>query len=226
MNTSTATVSPDELFDTLLQGARPQRVRNLKLIHQICAAQSSSSKDLSIATVGRLCEAAGGLKARALYNAASRDYRMLIDAWREYTGAPSERRRSHAPEQTVTERHLLGIGDPALRALVQRVYVERNALRAELNLLKSTTVVHVDRRPSVPASAGPPTLEVLTGVQLTESERSALERSISPEFLGEEGWKEGAHGEIVNERGRKLFDVGFARAIRKVLDSAGVPKPR
>jgi hypothetical protein len=28
---------------------------------------------------------------------------------------------------------------------------------------------------------------------------------------------EGSHGEIVNERGRTVFEVGFARAVRKVL---------
>lgn len=36
-------------------------------------------------------------------------------------------------------------------------------------------------------------------------------------YLEERGLKDGSHGEIVNERGRTVFEVGFARAVRKIL---------
>ncbi|MDU8489340.1 hypothetical protein RYA07_13105, partial [Pseudomonas syringae pv. actinidiae] len=36
-------------------------------------------------------------------------------------------------------------------------------------------------------------------------------------YLEERGLREGSHGEIVNLRGRTIFEVSFARAIRKVL---------
>jgi hypothetical protein len=52
---------------------------------------------------------------------------------------------------------------------------------------------------------------------LTPSEREALQKAVSASYLEERGLKEGSHGEIVNERGRTVFEVGFARAIRKVL---------
>jgi len=55
--------------------------------------------------------------------------------------------------------------------------------------------------------------------QFTSSEREALHKAVSPQFLEEQGWREGSHGEILNAKGRTLFEVGFARAIRKALDT-------
>lgn len=54
--------------------------------------------------------------------------------------------------------------------------------------------------------------------QLTPSEREALQKAISPNYSEDRGLREGSHGETVNERGRTVFEVGFTRAIRKVLD--------
>jgi len=55
--------------------------------------------------------------------------------------------------------------------------------------------------------------------QLTPSEREALQKVVSAEYLEERGLREGGYGEVLNERGRVVFDVGFARVIRKVLAS-------
>jgi hypothetical protein len=60
--------------------------------------------------------------------------------------------------------------------------------------------------------------------QLTPSEREALQKAVSASYLEERGWKEGSHGEIVNERGRHVLEVGFASAVRKVLGDA-IPRP-
>jgi len=81
--------------------------------------------------------------------------------------------------------------------------------------------VTVDRRPlgatvvSHP-SAAPMAVLTITS-QLTPSEREALQKAISPQFLEDQGWREGSHGEILNDKGRPLFEVGYTRAIRKVL---------
>lgn len=53
--------------------------------------------------------------------------------------------------------------------------------------------------------------------QLTPAEREALKKAVSPGSLAAQGLREGSHGEIKNEAGRTLFEVGFGRAIRKVL---------
>lgn len=54
-------------------------------------------------------------------------------------------------------------------------------------------------------------------VRLPPPEREASQRAVSTDYLEERGLKEGSHGEIANERGRIVFEVGFARAICKVL---------
>jgi len=52
---------------------------------------------------------------------------------------------------------------------------------------------------------------------LTGSETAALRKAISPEFLLQEGWREGPQGQILNAKGRTVCDVGFANAIRKLI---------
>ncbi|EOV0239578.1 gamma-mobile-trio protein GmtX, partial [Salmonella enterica] len=51
-----------------------------------------------------------------------------------------------------------------------------------------------------------------------ESERRALDKAISNDFLVQEGWVVGAYGEIINQSGRTVYDVGYVTAIRKILD--------
>lgn len=71
---------------------------------------------------------------------------------------------------------------------------------------------------SVSAAPGTAPVAVLAlSAQLTPSEREALQKAVSASYLEERGLKEGSHGEIVNECVRTVFEVGFARAIRKVL---------
>jgi hypothetical protein len=58
---------------------------------------------------------------------------------------------------------------------------------------------------------------VMMKAQLTASEREALQKAVSLQFLEEQGWREGSHGEILNDKGRTFFEVGYTKAIRKVL---------
>ena len=53
--------------------------------------------------------------------------------------------------------------------------------------------------------------------QLTPSEHEALRKAVSSDYLEERGLREGSYGEIKNQAGRTIFEVGFGRAIRKVL---------
>lgn len=214
------TAHPDELLASLLaKGGRAQRQRNLNELHRLCRDHhASGSKDFAIPTIGKLCEQAGLLKGRALYNAPSADYRALIQAWSEHAG-PSEKKAAQPPR--AYHDLLTRIADPALRALVQAVVFERDRLRAQLNTLKAHTNIIIDRRP-LPGTlhaheSG--TVTVVRPTPLTESERQALEKAVSVAFLVDQGWKEIEHGEVVNQRGRTVFDPGFATAIRKFLGS-------
>jgi hypothetical protein len=212
-------IHPDAVLVSLLaKGGRSNRRANLAAIHELCRRQhEAGSRDFSRPTIGRLAEAAGILKGRALYNAQSADYNTLIEAWAAYAGPPAPK----LPKTLAGHEYLMRIEDPAIRSIMQTVTIERDKLKAQLNVLKSNAQVTVDRRPlgaAVSAAPGAQPVAVLAlSTQLTASEREALRKSISVDYLEERGLREGSHGEIVNERGRTVFEVGFARAIRKVL---------
>lgn len=216
-------VHPDDVLEALIAGCtRQQKVQNLKLLHALCGAQHSGSKDFSLAVIGRLWEAGGGIKARALYNAPSDDYRTLIKAWEAYSGPAVKAAKPSGQVAASSTPFLARIEDPAVRALAHAALIERDKLRAEVNLLKSLTVLNLDRAPALASPASRSKTGVLavgsgTSAALTPSERDALERAISPLFLSDQGWSEGANGEVQNERGRRIFEAGFVRAIRKVL---------
>ena len=216
-------IHPDDVLQALLKkSARSQKEANLRKLHEVCAAQHGGSKDFSLPAIGRLWEAAGGIKALALYNAASDDYRTLIKAWADFSG-PVE--VSPAPvKESRRYSFLTRIEDPAVRALVQGVVIERDKLEGEVNLLKSLSTLTINRNPSLattPPAGAPALLPAATSpTTLTESERAALERAISPDFLDGEGWVETKNGAVKKENGRTIFDPGFTKAIRKVLDAA------
>lgn len=215
---STTDIHPDAVLDPLLAKAeRSNRRRNLIRMHELCRKQhEAGSRDFSVSAIGRLAEVEGIMKGRALYNAQSADYKLLIESWAAYAGPPAPK-----PTKTLASNdYLMRIEDPAIRSIMQAIIAERDKLKAQLNTLKAHTQVTVDRRPLGTTVSFPPSVPVAVvefSAQLIPSEREALQKAVSANYLYERGLKEGSHGEIVNERGRTIFEVGFAWAIRKVL---------
>lgn len=215
-------IHPDQVLNTLRADVRPQKQRNLDIIHAVCQElHQLGSRDFSLATVGRMSEARHGMSRNALYNKASVDCRTLIAAWKAFAGELPQK-QSSSLKPLAEEDLLRRIDDPALRSLLGGIVAERNRLRGEVNLLKRNASVVIDRR-TLPGHAHVTpegqVIQVLSPLaSLTESETAALRKAISPEFLSQEGWREGPHGEILNPKGRALFHVGFANAIRKLLD--------
>lgn len=202
---------PDGLLAQLLsKGGRPVKLRNLQAIHELCRAQyETGARDFSVSFIGKLCEREGLLTARGLYNAPLADYRTLIEGWASYAGPAIPK----PVKQLASEDYLNRIDDPAIRAIVQGVIAERNKLKAQLNTLKANTTVVVDRRPQ--HAGGAPVLSAV----LTDSERKALTKAVTPGFLESQGWREVDFGEVVNAKGRTVFDPGFATAVRKLAGS-------
>ena len=218
---NTKDIHPDVVFESLLlKGGRSNRRTNLAKVHEVCRkVHAAGSRDFSLSAIGRLVETEGIMKGRALYNAQSADYRALIQAWAAYAGPAVLK----PPKTLASHEYLWRIEDPAIRSIMQSIIAERDKLKAQLNVLKSHTQVTVDRRPmrSTATAAGTPEVTVLAPAeQLTPMERKALQKAVSAEYLDERGLREGSHGEIVNERGRVILEVGFVRAIRKLLGSS------
>jgi hypothetical protein len=209
-------IHPDAVLESLLaKGGRSHRRANLAKMHELCRQQhEAGARDFAVPAIGRLAEAEGIMKGRALYNAQSADYRELIQAWSAYAGPPAPQ----TPKTLASHEYLMRIDDPAIRSIMQAIIAERDKLKAQLNVLKANVQVTVDRRPLGANVAAPGSVAVLAmAAQFTPSERQALQKAVSAHYLEERGLREGSHGEIANERGRTIFEVGFARAIRKVL---------
>ena len=220
-----SSIDPNEIFAALTENTRPQKRNNLTIVHQICAElHRLGSKDFSLATVGRMSEERDGMSQRALYNATSRDFKTLIRTWANFSNGtvkPTvEPKGREAPQD---DNNLLKkIDDPALRTLLGYIIAERDRLRGEVKVLRTHAGVVIDRRVlpgHINVTPSGQVIQVMSSAGLSDTEKQALSQAISAEFLAQEGWSEGANGEILNERGRKLFDIGFANAIRKVLMS-------
>lgn len=195
----------------LAAGARPQKVRNLQAIDELCRSQyDAGARDFSLATIGKLLEAQQVMKGRGLYNEPAADYRRLIEAWGSLAGpAPAK----VSTKSKSGDDYVEGVADPAARMLLRSVIAEKNKLLAQLNTIKSAKAIVVDRRPISETAQQSSNASAF----LTDSERKALRKAISPEFLRRQGWEEVKLGEIVNERGRTIFDPGFAVGLRKLL---------
>jgi hypothetical protein len=122
----------------LAKGGRSNRRANLAKMHEVCRKQHEvGSRDFSVPAIGRLAEAASIMKGRALYNAQSADYRLLIEAWAAYAGPPPAK-----PSKILaSHEYLMRIEDPAIRSIMQTAITERDKLKAQLNLLKANTQV-------------------------------------------------------------------------------------
>lgn len=216
-------IHPDAILETLKSGVRPQKQRNLDIVHAVCRElHGLGSRDFSLATVGRMSEERNGMSRNALYNKTSEEFRTLIGAWSKFAGE-TIKKQAASPKPLAEDDLLRRIDDPALRSLLGGIVAERNRLRGEINLLRANANVVIDRR-TLPGHAHVmpegQVMQVLSPLaQLTETEIAALRKSISPDFLHQEGWHEGLNGQIVNAKGRTLFDVGFANAIRKLIVS-------
>lgn len=207
-------ISPQDLLLRLLdRKSRPERIKNLYLLHRICEAQSQGSCDFRIPAIGRIFESAGGIKARALNNKPSEDYRALINCWRSYSSPFIDSKH----KEVSLDRDLISkISDPALRSVLQNIVAEKIRLGAELSLLKSVTEFVVDRRPS-PFLTQEKEICSHTKFALSQTEVDALRTSISIDFIEAEGWAIGENGEVRKGR-RNIFQIGFVDAIKKTLE--------
>ncbi|KQT34144.1 gamma-mobile-trio protein GmtX [Methylophilus sp. Leaf414] len=220
-----STQHPDSVLEALIaKGNRRDKEQKLRKLHELCAFEynrhSQGARDLSLANISKLADSHGLFKARTIYNAQSSDYVVLISAWESYNG-PKKVKQSTKINSKDDKKYafLEKIEDPSVRSLCQIALIERDKLKAELNLLKSQTQVVVDMRPLgaeiVKGAANVAVIE--TAAQLTESERIALAEAVDPKNLELRKWSLGHTGEIMDDKGRFIFKPGFATAIRNIL---------
>lgn len=220
----TAYPHPDEVLSSLLaKGCRRDKVDKLRKLHELCSLESSrnsrESRDLSLSSMARMAEEKGLFKARTIYNKQSEDYQTLIKAWETFDGPKNATTSRKPAEPSDKYAFLKKIDDPAIRSLCHMAIIERDKLRAEINLLKSKTEVIIDMRPlGADVAKGATNVAIIdVPAQLTDSERNALTAAIDSETLARRKWRLGETGEILDELDRFIFLPGFATAIAKFL---------
>jgi hypothetical protein len=226
-------IHPDIVYTTLSsKPGRSERRSALQRIHEICAKRYQNGvTDFSFSAVGKECESEGILKARALYNASSADYKVLIDAWSVYGAghhaAAGDEKAAMENESRASKRRnlfLSQISDPTIRAEVENLIDERDRLRIQLNLaeveksvlsLKVAQKAVLEQAP-VKLPRGRPLKNISEWI-LKPGDLSALKSSILPEFIKRQGWSLGPQGEIRNALGDTLYEPGYLQGMRKLL---------
>jgi hypothetical protein len=207
---------PDELLEQLKATANTRKQKNLDLIHAVCREQyERDSRDFSVATIAGIAHNRGGPTKGSIHNKTGDDFKALIKAWAQHTGGVTrkERRVSENPYMALIEK----IEDPAVRSIMVSLLAENQKMRRQINLLKTNADVVIDMRPPKITSQKEPILILPASTGLTDTEKEALRHAVSEKLLKDEGWSYDQRGRIINDKGRQLFKVGFATAIRKIL---------
>lgn len=210
-----AKVTPKDLFEALCKNAHPRKQQSLKLIYRLCEEQHDrGSSDFSIATIGRLSEAAGGPAAAAIRNKTGDDYKALIKTFAESVGGKAKKVSER--KGSVLDDILEGVSDPVLRTRIGIVLAELESARGQVTALRhlasQNAVLHLDG-----PTADPRAEVVAPGVDLSKQERDALERAIAPATLEHWGWVAEQNGRVKTDAGQVVYHAGYLTAIQKIL---------
>lgn len=186
---------------------------------------NAKEKDYSIATIGRVSEANGGIGEVSIRNKTGKHFRQLIDAWT--TKANTNMKKPPVPHSRKNEiptdtEVLMRLNDPVMRAVVGQIIAEKKKLKAENRILKQNTEVIVDMRPNqnIGAEQAHQGIQVLSTLDslLLPSDIEALKDAIDENKMAQLGWTVSKYGAVKDEYERPLFKTGFVLAIKKILD--------
>lgn len=211
---------PNKLLEQLCLNVHPRKEASLRLIYKLCEEQHArGSRDFSIATIGRLSHAAGGPSAPTIRNKTGDDYKALMRAFANSVGGKAKKSADRKPGRSA--ELLEGVSDPVLRARIGILVAELESSRGQLialrHLANTTTILRLDG--SAEADTGTHD-ERESKSALSNQEKMALERAISPDTLVHWGWVSDANGRVKTDTGQVVYPAGYLTAIRKVLDAS------
>lgn len=179
----------------------------------------AGEKDYCIATIGRASKGQGGVSTTTIRNTTGKCYRKLIEAWATKANVTMKKQavvHSRQREIPSDNKLLEKLDDPVLRTLFGQIIAERNKYRKENHILKQQAEVIVDMRPQKTRGITE-VLPALEGI-LLPIEIDALRAAISEKFFERQGWLVNPKtGAVKDEFGRTLFQVGYVKAVEKVL---------
>jgi len=205
----------NELCEKLKQNATARTAKSIDIIHKVCAEQAErGSSDFTIATIGRLSEAAHGPKTQAIRNKTGEHYRALIQSWAEF------KKPLKVSLNKVNDMYswVNDINDSRIKWLVLDLIAQQSRLIGQLQLAKEQANIHIDLRPVANnESIKSELLSSLAHPELLDSEIAALSHSIDPLEFAKKGWVSGKLGRVKDVNDNEIFKVGFVTAIEKML---------
>ena len=218
-------INIDMILDDLKEGKSQRTKDSLDSLNTLLETEFNKDEhDYSIAHIGRLSKASGGISTVSIRNKSGNHYRLLIDAWATKANTtmkkpPSSQSRKY---DVASDMELLKyLSDPAMRAVFGQIIAEKNKLKSENRILKQNIEVNIDMRPNkiAPINQNSQVVQVLPSLNgvLLNGDIEALQDAIKEEKINKLGWTVTEYGGIKDEFGRNLFKTGFILAIQKVL---------
>lgn len=215
-------IDVDAVLDTLKDGKSAKTRASLdKLSESLKAYYESGARDFSITTIGRVSEEDGGVGYQSIRATVNKHYRDLVEAWAA-KAKTTTKKPPVGPAKKISQDHQLleRIEDTAVRALFGQIIRERDRYKSEANMLKSTTEIVIDKRPttySEPQSeASVELLPSLKGI-CSDNEIKALQTVCTDEWLEKLGFQANKLGQVKDEYGMEILPRGFLTGLKKIL---------
>jgi hypothetical protein len=183
---------------------------------------NKGGKDFSISTIGKkVSEVKGGPTYETIRATKNKHYRDLIEIWAAKAGTSTKKPKSvlSSTKRNNSDYALLErLTDPALRGAFGSIITERDRFRNEVNLLKKSTDLIIDRRPKAKDYTNN-IVHSITNI-INEREYDALKYSVSDECINEHNWEKLQNGRIIDiEYNMDIFPRGYVDAIIKIISA-------
>ena len=215
-------IAPERLFRQLYDTSSTRKKQSLDRINKACKSQYNlKSKDFSIPTIANLIASEGGPSEQGLRNKNGSDYRLLINAWAEYSDGSIKKINQHKKTSNIDKENyeeiLESISSSTARALFTIFVSEHERLKSELYTLKKSgeTDLTVDMRKPKNIENQNDVL-VSSTPNLTEEELEALKSAISEDFIKKQGWT--ITNGRVKQDGSTIYNRSYIEGIKKVLE--------
>lgn len=198
----------------VLARATPRKQATIEGLWRVLEAMGKKGvRVFTVANVAKACEDAGVMRTSTIYNAGGADYRALIKAFAEGTGAGTAHvvGRSSSP----LEEAIASIKDLDVRTKLRAVLAENKNHQLESDRLRAA-MKHM-RLAEPPAAGASPEPDASPALQLGRVDLVPLQKFLSSDWLADNHWSVDANGAIVTADGDRVTPVGFAPALSHAI---------
>ncbi len=209
----------EEYLQELLEGKDSRTAKSLNKLNGLLKNHYESGEtEYSIAHIGRLSKASGGIGEVSIRNQSGKHYQQLIQYWKNRAEDDFQKKPvSELKDVTQKEIELIkdNVSNVLARSYIFSVISERNRLRKEIqnlkNSLKNNYLISLEDSSSTKIKE----TKVLTPLEV-KALKDVLDNNSN--FL-RKYWTIHENGSVDNEEGEQLFKAGFMNAVKKILEN-------